>query len=100
MPGDEGRTSLKATLNPLGLKGTLTVQPMIVASARRHGVTDEDLLHAYWHPVRVFEQDDGLTMIVGSACDGHLVEVGIVNARDVDGVVIIHGMAARSKFLR
>ncbi len=29
------------------------MDPVILASARRHGVTDDDMLHAYRNPVRV-----------------------------------------------
>lgn len=50
--------------------------PIIAESARRHGMSDEDILHAYAHPIRVFELDEGFTMI------------------------IVHAMRAREKFLR
>ena len=42
----------------------MPVDPVIVASARRHGVADEDMLHAYRNPIRVFELDD-LMMLIG-----------------------------------
>ena len=29
----------------------------IEASARKHGVSDDDMLHAYRHPIRVFDLD-------------------------------------------
>ncbi|MDK1010797.1 MAG: hypothetical protein QGM46_03045 [Actinomycetota bacterium] len=47
----------------------------IEASARRHGVPDEDMLHALRHHWRAFETDD-------------------------QGAAIIHAMAAREKFLK
>jgi hypothetical protein len=34
------------------------MDPVIVASARKHGVSDTDMLHAYRNPVRVFDLDD------------------------------------------
>jgi len=37
-------------------------EPIIAVSARKHGVTDEDMLHAYRNPIRLFELDEGLTM--------------------------------------
>ena len=42
------------------------VNLVIGASARKHGVSDEDIRHAYEHPIRVFELDDGFTMIIGA----------------------------------
>ena len=38
----------------------------IIASARKHGVSDEDMLHAYANPIRVFDLDEGFTMIIGA----------------------------------
>lgn len=43
------------------------VEPIIAEGAREHGVSDEDVLHAYDHPIRVFELDDGFTMLVGAS---------------------------------
>ena len=34
------------------------MDPVIVASARKHGIADDDMLHAYRHPIRVFDLDD------------------------------------------
>jgi hypothetical protein len=34
------------------------VDPVILASARKHGVHDDDILHAYQHPIRVLLLDD------------------------------------------
>jgi len=41
--------------------------PTIAESARKHGVSDEDILQAYANPVRVFELDEGFTMVIGSS---------------------------------
>lgn len=41
-------------------------EPIIAVSARKHGVTDEDMLHAYRNPIRLFELDEGFTMIIGA----------------------------------
>jgi len=73
------------------------VDPTILASARKHGVTDEDMLHAYDHPVRVFEAQ-GLVMLVGVDRSGRLLEIGVASAEGLDFVV--HAMPARPKFLR
>jgi hypothetical protein len=34
------------------------VDPVILDSARKHGVGDEDSLHAYRYPIRVFDLGD------------------------------------------
>ncbi len=70
----------------------------MLASARRHGIADDDMVHAYRHPIRVFEHDD-LTMIVGGDASGRLLEVGVVTS-DEGIEFIVHAMSARSKFLR
>ena len=53
---------------------------MVLASARKHGVTDADMLHAYRHPIRVFDLD-GLTMLVGADDSGRMLEVGVALSR-------------------
>jgi hypothetical protein len=74
-------------------------EPIILASARKHGVSDDDILHAFRNPLLARGQDDGLTMIVGPKRDGGLIEVGA--CRDDGNVLIVHAMdPARRKFLR
>ena len=72
--------------------------PIIAASARRHGVSDEDILHAYSHPMRIFELDEGLTMIIGANQAAIIYEIGVVDG--VPAPVIVHAMKARDRFLR
>lgn len=48
------------------------MEPVILGSARRHGVADEDMLHA----------------------------VGAVMAVDFEAVLIVHAMVARTRYLR
>jgi hypothetical protein len=74
------------------------VDPVILGSARKHGIDDDDILHAYRHPIRVFEVDD-LAMLVGGDHSGHPLEVGIVTS-DEGIEFIVHAMAARPRFLR
>lgn len=69
----------------------------MLASARRHGISDDDMLHAYRYPVRVFDLDD-LVMLVGADRAGRMLEVGVAAAEGVD--FIVHAMVARPKFLR
>jgi hypothetical protein len=72
------------------------VDPVILASARRHGISDEDMLHAYRNPIRVFEFDE-LTIVIGPDQAARLLEVGIAPAEGIEFVV--HAMFARDKFL-
>jgi len=63
----------------------------IEASARKHDVGDEDMLHGYRHHWRAFAADDAsVTMFVGPGRDGAPLEIGVV----VDD----EGEAIRSKF--
>lgn len=68
----------------------------MLASARKHGIRDHDMLHAYRNPIRVFEMDD-LTMLIGPDGTGRLLELGVASAERIDFVV--HAMVARPKFL-
>ena len=72
--------------------------PIIAESARKHGVSDEDILHAYANPIRVFELDDGLTMIIGASLAAIIYEIGVVEGTTAS--VIVHAMRARDKYLR
>ena len=74
----------------------MTIEPIIAESARRHGVSDEDMLHAYAHPIRVFELDDGFPMVVGANHAAIIFEVGVVDGESAP--VIVHAMRAREKF--
>jgi hypothetical protein len=76
----------------------LGVDPVIADSARKHGVADEDMLHAFRNPVRVEYLDEGLTMFIGPRRDGNrLLEVGVVDG--AEGPVIVHADRARPKYL-
>lgn len=72
--------------------------PKIAPSARKHGVPDDTMLHAFNNPMRTEDLDEGLTMLIGPDRAGNLYEIGIVDTSD--GPVIIHAMAARPKYLR
>jgi hypothetical protein len=73
------------------------MDPVIVASARKHGISDDDMLHAYRNPIRVFQMDD-LVMLIGGDESGRMVEVGVAATRGIE--FIVHAMRAREKFLR
>jgi hypothetical protein len=72
--------------------------PSIAASARRHGLHDAEILHAFDHPIAVEYLEDGLVMFVGPDRAGNLLEVGVADSPT--GPVIVHAMRARRKYLR
>lgn len=70
----------------------------IDASARRHGVSDNDMLHAYRNHWAAFSTErPTVTMFIGPAQNGRPLEIGVVD--DFNGEAFIHAMAARAKFL-
>lgn len=74
------------------------MEPLIIASARKHGIADEDILHAFNHPVHYEDLDGGFVMIIGPTRSAQLIELGFV---DTDhSPVIVHAMTARRKDLR
>lgn len=70
--------------------------PEILPSARKHGISDEDMMHAFRNAIAVFDLDE-LLMTIGPSTTGQLIEVGFIadNGRNY----IIHAMNARKKFL-
>jgi hypothetical protein len=72
--------------------------PLIATSARKHGIHDDDMIHAFNHPILVDDLDDGLTIFVGADTAGNLLEVGVIDSSD--GPIVIHAMPARSKYVR
>lgn len=68
----------------------------IARSARRHGIDDEDILHALRNAIRSFDVDE-VTMLIGPARDGTLLELGVVEL-DEDDPAVIHAMRLRPKF--
>ena len=71
--------------------------PFIAPSAFRHGISREDILHAYRNPIRIFELDENLYMIIGSNRAALLIEVGLNSTSNRQ--VIIHAMKAQNRFL-
>lgn len=65
--------------------------------ARKHGVDDEDMLHAARNALYRVRQDDEVVMLIGPARDGSPLELGILG-HFTDDPVIIHAMALRPKF--
>jgi hypothetical protein len=65
--------------------------------ARRHGVSDADIWHAVRTAARKIDMGDDLTMLIGSARDGTLLEIGVLDLAG-DDPVAIHAMRLRPKF--
>jgi len=55
------------------------------------------MVHAYHHPIRVFDVGD-LVMLIGADAAGRVLEIGVATAEGID--FIVHAMAARPGFLR
>ena len=74
----------------------MVVDPVILASARKHQIPDDDMLHPYRNPIRVFDLDE-LVMLIGPDTAARLVEVGVSEAEGIE--FIVHAMPARDRFL-
>lgn len=73
-------------------------EPVIAQSALKHGLTEDEILHAYRHPIRAWDLGDGFTMLIGANRAAVVLEIGYVHGDAA--VVIVHAMRAREKFLR
>ena len=76
-------------------------EPIILTSAYRHGVSEDDMLHALRFAVAHVRQDDQMVMFIGSDVAGaQLVEVGVVIWWGGE-LAIAHALRpARNKYLR
>ena len=75
-------------------------EPIILDSAHRHGVSDEDMLHALRFALHHVRQGDNMVMFIGPDRAGVLIEVGVVTWWGGE-LAIAHAMRpARSKYLR
>lgn len=74
-------------------------EPIILDSARKWGVDDEDMLHALRNYIRLYAMDEGFTMVTGPGRDAQLLEIGFVESTDGD-MLVIHAMPAREKYWR
>jgi hypothetical protein len=70
--------------------------PYIAESARRHGVSDDDIGHAYRSAFYEDRNDESLYMRIGPNQVGDLLEVGYVVGREDGAVVIVHAMDLKS----
>ena len=70
----------------------------IADSARKHGIADEDIIHAIRVPFRHVSQDHDRVLIIGADREGRLLEVVVIDPEGEPAV--IHAMQLRSKFYR
>jgi hypothetical protein len=73
----------------------------ILDTARKHGVADEDILHALRNAVFDYphQGDHELTMAVGPARNGAtMLEVGYLMSEE-GRLVVVHAMRARRKYV-
>ncbi|MEX0868314.1 MAG: hypothetical protein WD011_01450 [Nitriliruptoraceae bacterium] len=72
--------------------------PIVLHSAARHGVADEDALHAWAFATAAYDLDEGMIMYIGPDRAGNLLEIGVAGWHNE--LAIVHAMRARSKFVR
>lgn len=79
---------------------TRVVAVEIVSSGRKHGISDDDIRHAFNNALGVITTTDqpDFTMLVGPDLTGQLLEIGVLAADDND--YVIHAMAVRPKYLQ
>jgi hypothetical protein len=82
-----------------GAQTRYVVEVRIGAPARKHGVEDTEIWYAVRNATRLVVMGDDLTMLIGPATDGSLLEVGVLDL-DGDDAVVIHAMPLRQKFYR
>lgn len=52
--------------------------PIIARSALKHGLGEEEILHAYRNPIRSWDLGDGFIMLIGANAAAIILEVGYV----------------------
>lgn len=73
--------------------------PIILGSAHRHGVPDEDIRHSLDHHLDAFDVGEGMTMVIGPDRAATPIESGVVEL--YGGWCVVHAMRpARARFLR
>ena len=70
----------------------------IVVSAKKHGIADEEILHAIAHALTVDEVDEDPIryLILGPDSGGNLLEIVVLDRPN--GPCVIHAMKMREKY--
>lgn len=69
----------------------------MLESALRHGIAEEDALHAWAFATTAYHVSNEMVMYIGPSRSGALLEVGVVDWHG--DIAIVHAMRARKKFL-
>lgn len=73
----------------------------IATLARKHGVSDADMLHTVRTPLRtIARQDAGRTLFIGIDTAGRLLEIVVKDAGDANEPEVIHAMLLRRSYYR
>lgn len=83
-----------------GVVTTKVVGMEILPSARKHGVSDDDIRHAFENALAAITVPDrpDFTMIIGPDQSAHFLEIGVLASDDDD--YVIHAMQARPKYTK
>jgi len=78
---------------------TTVVAVEIRPSARKHGISDDDIRHAINNAIAAITRpgQPGFTMLIGPDSTTRLLEVGVIETENQD--YVIHAMTARDKYL-
>ena len=72
----------------------------IAEHARKHGVSDEDMLHAIRHALRAIDGDTPeATLYLGPDFSGRILEVVVLDDDPEEEPIVIHAMKIRAKYL-
>ena len=71
---------------------------LILGSAAKHGIVDDDIHHALRHAWYAVEEDDDVTMYIGPARNGSPLEVGVKEKYGI--TAILHAMPRRPQYER
>ena len=88
---------VKVILTGAPVKDNFRGEVVVAPSVLRHGVSEDDALHAFRNAVIRWKFDEEFEMLVGADSSGRLLEVGLV--RVGERLLLIHAMAARTKYL-
>jgi len=80
-----------------GRPATSLVDVRITDSARKHDVTDTDMLHAFAVAVRSIPGEDDTHLLIGADWSGRFLELIYIDDEDPR---IIHAMPLRQRFYR
>lgn len=70
----------------------------IADSARKHGISDDDIRHAVQMALRTISQDPDRLLVIGADRSGQLLEIVVLDPDD--DPIAIHAMRLRRKFYR